>query len=63
MNIKSTIIFKDIMKKDQIDFDAQEFKSLLLLYFISKSRLCHFGNLFWDESQCEKKIKYFLVNI
>jgi hypothetical protein len=59
MNIKSTIIFKDIMKKDHIDFDAQGFKSLLLQYFISKSRLCHSGDLFWDESQCEKKIKYF----
>ena len=62
MNIKSTIIFNDIMKKDQIDFDAQGFKSLLLQCFISKSKLCHSGDRFWDESQCEKKIKYFLVN-
>ena len=62
MNIKSTIIFKDIMKKDQIDFDAQGFKSLLLLYFINKSILCPSNYLFFDETQDEKKIKYFLVN-
>ncbi len=62
MNIKSTIIFKDIMKIDQIDFDAQGLKSRLLQYFISKSRLCHPGDRFWNESQCGKKIKYFLVN-